>query len=307
MRRSASSARVYSSTRVRGLATWRPQAKTLKLHEKVEAILDEYREHLPLLGRQVFYRLVGAHGYPKDERASERVLNLLNRARRSGRIPFDAIRDDGAVAEVPLCFDGRTHFLEMITLWAQGYRRDRQDGQPQVVELWCEAAGMVPQLVRVAEPYGVAVYSSGGFESLAVKHEAAQRIADRTCPTVVLQVGDFDPSGCAIFDSAADDVSTLAADLGSPNPVEFRRVAVTEEQIERYGLPEAPAKSTDRRGDWSGGTVQAEALAPDQLRDEVLAAVLELFDLEQYERVLSIERDERESLEQVVAGLEGQS
>ena len=44
-------------TRPRGFADWNPRPDTLALVGQVQAVLDEYREHLPLTVRQVFYRL----------------------------------------------------------------------------------------------------------------------------------------------------------------------------------------------------------------------------------------------------------
>jgi len=41
----------------------------------------------------------------------------------------------------------------------QGYTRDCQGGQRLRLELWCEAAGIAPQLARVADRYSVPVYS----------------------------------------------------------------------------------------------------------------------------------------------------
>ncbi len=81
-------------------------------------------------------------------------------------------------------------------------------------------------------------------------------------------------SGVALFDSLADDVSAFVTGMGQPSgTVEFRRVAVTPEQITTYGLPTAPAKKTDRRGGFRGGTVQAEALDPATLAAEVETAL----------------------------------
>jgi len=51
--------------RVRGFAPWTPQKETLALIARVNAVLREYADHLPLTVRQIFYRLVGAHGYDK--------------------------------------------------------------------------------------------------------------------------------------------------------------------------------------------------------------------------------------------------
>jgi hypothetical protein len=81
-------------TKAKGFAAWKPQKRTLPLLEDIESVLEEYRFYLPLTVRQVFYRLVGK-GYPKTENFYENVQDKCNRGRRSGRIPFASIRDDG--------------------------------------------------------------------------------------------------------------------------------------------------------------------------------------------------------------------
>jgi hypothetical protein len=286
----------YTRTRPRGLAPWQPRLRTLALLEQVRQVLGEYEEFLPLTLRQVYYRLVAAHGYPKTESAYERLCEALNRARRAELVSFDAIRDDGGVASLPNGLHGLTEFWAAVRAAAEQYALDRLDGQALRLEVWCEAAGMVPQLERVAHPYGVPVFSSGGFDSLAMKYEAATRFIERSDLTLVLHIGDLDPSGRSIFDAAAEDVGALAADLGHPEAVEFSRVAVTREQVSRYGLPEAPPKRTDRRGQWVGGTVQAEALEPADLARELNLAIESELDLEVYERVLERERRERNDL-----------
>ncbi|MFC1609978.1 hypothetical protein ACFL6C_03390 [Myxococcota bacterium] len=304
---------VYTSTRVRGLANWNPQPKTRRLLAQVQGVLDEYADHLPLTCRQIFYRLVGAHGYPKDERAYNRLLEALNRARRAGLVPFDLIRDDGVMAKLPMGFHGLADFWGAVRHTAEGYRRDRLADQPVACEVWVEAAGMVPQAVRVAHEFGVGVYSSGGFDSLTTKHDAVQRILERDKPTVVLHVGDHDPSGLSVFDSAAEDVTAMVRDLDDDptalvftavgvedDRVRFQRVVVTEEQIERYQLPEAPAKKTDKRGNWTGGTVQAEALPPDVLAAEFRAAIEAVLDTEVLVETLRTEKTERRELMRAV-------
>lgn len=297
---SANAVRTYTSTRVRGLADWTPQAKTRRLLGWITAILTEYRDHLPLTCRQIFYRLVGAYLYDKTEQAYDRLLETLNRARRAGLVPFDSIRDDGMTVDAPDGFSGLPGFWRAVRYSAEQYRRDRQEGQRNAVELWVEAGGMVPQAARVAHPYGITVYSSGGFDSLTVKHDAASRFLARDVPTVVLHAGDFDPSGLSVFDSVADDVSRLAANLAGVADVgdliTFKRIIVTPEQIARYGLVEAPPKATDRRGKWEGGTVQAEALAPDELAAELKAAIETVVDREILDSIIATETAEREQL-----------
>src|SRR5918992_5154994 len=97
-------------TRAKGYADWRPQDKTLALVGAVRAILEEYQAHLPLTIRQVFYRLVGVYGYPKDENAYERLCNALNRARRARMIGFEDLRDDGISVMKGRHYDGEEGF-----------------------------------------------------------------------------------------------------------------------------------------------------------------------------------------------------
>jgi hypothetical protein len=44
---------------------WLPRDKSRHLLALVSAILVQYAEQLPLTIRQIFYRLVGRHDYPK--------------------------------------------------------------------------------------------------------------------------------------------------------------------------------------------------------------------------------------------------
>jgi hypothetical protein len=111
-------------------------------------------------------------------------------------------------------------------------------------------------------------------------------------------VGDYDPSGVALFENVREDVTAFYDDLGGELRPAFERVAITPEQIERFGLPTAPPKGKDVRSVFTDTrTVQAEALPPDVLQAEVMAVVEsyidfdvlnELTEREQHERALLI-------------------
>jgi hypothetical protein len=159
-----------ATNRVRGFAAWRPQAKSRPLLDQVLQVLATYSNLLPLTGRQIFYRLVATTGC-KTELAYKRLLKLLNRARRARIIDMAAIRDDGAISAGDGRFRSDRDFLTACEHWAASFQLDFMQYQPRHVEVLCEAGGMVPQLERVAEPYGVAVRSSGGFDSTTVKHQ----------------------------------------------------------------------------------------------------------------------------------------
>ncbi|MFD3907847.1 hypothetical protein ACFXOL_10940 [Streptomyces californicus] len=294
--RNTVSGRSYRRTRPRGFAPWTPKPDTMLLVDQVRAVLDEYRAHLPMTARQVFYRLVGNHGFPKDEKAYDRLQETLNRARRSRLIPMGSIRDDRAMTMGGAGgFESHDQWFESVKASARWYARPLDEDQPRAVEVWIEAAGMMPMVAGVTQEFGVAVYCSGGFESVCAKHDAAVRIGYRAVPTTVLSVGDYDPSGLSILDAAAEDVAAFVEELGGEPPT-VKRIAVSARQITQYQLETAPQKRTDRRGDHMTRTVQAEALSPDQLTGIVRAGLEKAVDLRALARVRARSERERQQL-----------
>jgi hypothetical protein len=280
---------VSATTRVRGLAPWQPRHATTELLGKVQAVLREYARYLPLTVRQIFYRLVGAHGYDKTERAYARLGEHLNRARRAGLISFDAIRDDGTTLEEPSAWDSAEDFVLTFIEYSKRFRLDRQEGQPVRLIFAVEATGMLPQVQRIADPFGVAVHSSGGFDSLTAKHDLAISLGHWR-QVEVLHIGDHDPSGVHLFTSMAGDVQAIARDLGLSADIRFSRLAVIPTQIDELRLPTAPAKPTDRRS-FTGETVECEAIPPDVLAAIIRTAIEQRFDHGVYAKVLDAERE----------------
>lgn len=284
--------------RPRGFIEWRPHKDTARLVDAVSGVLDEYQAFLPLTIRQIFYRLVATIGYEKSDKGYARLCETLNRARRAGLIAFDAIRDDGFHRTRFIGWDSMEQAQATLKREAQKYRIDRQRDQDSRLVVWCEAQGMVPQLERVCEPYSVPVYSSGGFDSVTVKHSVAEEFAAMD-DVVVLHIGDHDPSGVHVFGSLDEDIGAFLDLMGGS--AEFVRLAVTPAQTQQYDLPTAPPKLTDRRA-FYGQTTQAEALPPDLLASILDDEIRSRLDMEVYEDVLQQEVDERDRLLEWLGG-----
>jgi hypothetical protein len=285
--------------RPRGYAPWRPQATTRLLLSHVTDVLEEYREHLPLSVRQIFYRLVATIGYPKTEDAYARLAEHLVRARRAQLISFDDIRDDGVVTVDQESYGCQEDFWDAVGRRIRGYRRDRQAGQPCYIELWCEAAGMLPQLAKIADNFSIPVYSAGGYNSVTANWDVAQRALRRNGLTVLLHVGDLDPSGVSIFSSMAADVAAFveADRVLATLRVEAERVALTQAQVVQHELPTSPAKTSDGRSDrWTGETCQLEALAPDTLATIVKDAIIARRDWKRLRHEIALEEVDRHEL-----------
>ncbi len=290
--------------RPKGYAAWRPHNKTARLIAQVQEVLQEYRDHLPMTARQIFYRLVGAHGYPKTEAAYSSLTEHLVRARRAKMIPFDHIRDDGISVMSHAHYADENAFYKRVNDMGKAYKRDKLANQKMDMRVYCEAAGMIPQLNKVCEPYSVPVYSCSGFDSLSGKYELKQ-----TCwqafvwygrRTVILHLGDYDPSGESIFnDGLVEDIyAFLEKDVPHKKPHEvagFERVALKGDQIERFKLPTEPPKASDSRTkNWQGHeSCQLEALPPDVLASLLDATIKTYLNLAVYEQDLKAEEEER--------------
>jgi len=296
--------------RARGYADWNPKEDTLTLLAQVNQILDEYREYLPLTARQIFYRMVGAYNYDKTEKAYANLCEKLVRARRAQLIPFSAIRDD-KVSEHAAGGGYRdpARFWESLRDRADYYGRPVRQGQDHRIEFWTEAGGMSEMLAGMARPYGVPVFSAGGFLSVTATHQIAQRALASDKPTIMLHVGDYDPSGESIFDAMMGDaLQFFAAHRGGGRLVDFEdqfkavRVALTWEQVEEHGIDTAPPKSTDSRSPrWEDEgrfeTAQAEAIDPPLLKTMVETAIEEFTDIDLLNEVIEQSNEERDVIE----------
>jgi hypothetical protein len=217
----------------------------------------------------------------------------MNRARRSKMVPMEAIRDDGTTRTDADGWIDKDHFIRSILSEANQYERNKQYRQKTRVLVLVEAAGMLPQIVKAVGVYGVPVLSSSGFDSLTMKYELAMDITNDGRPTVVLHIGDLDPSGVCIFDSVKADVEAF---VGEDQVVFFERVALLPAHVSQYRLETAPAKETDIRGNGVVETCQCEALPPDTLAEIAKTAVLKYFDQEQFQVDLLDEIQERQDL-----------
>jgi hypothetical protein len=259
---------------------------------------------LPLTARQIFYRLVGAHGYPKDERAYERLTNILVRARRARLIPFEYIRDDGASVMASKHYENKEQFYRQIREMGENFTRDKLARQGLDVRIYCEAAGMMPQISNVSDDYSIPVYSCSGFDSLTAKYDLFTAISRAHSwegrRTVVLHLGDYDPSGESIFDAIAEDVHAFLSEaIPHKRPEEiamFGRVALTRDMVVEYSLPTAPPKASDSRSRrWAGGqTCQLEALPPDTLADIIRQRIESLLSGEILEQDREQELEDRQ-------------
>ena len=146
--------------------------------------------------------------------------------------------------------------------------------------MWCEKEALAGVLVRGHPRVRRAAHGVARLRlARAICYSAADAITDRlsqdgsASQAVVYYFGDYDPSGLHISQSIEAGLRRLCGELltgFAPDDLSFERVAVTDEQIERCGLPTRPTKVEGNRHakDWAAGrpVVELDAIPPGSLR-----------------------------------------
>jgi hypothetical protein len=120
---------------------------------------------------------------------------------------------------------------------------------------------------------------------------------DRGKPAHVYYLGDHDPSGVDIPRNVEQRLNEFADAF-----IDFRRVAVTEDQIAEFSLPTRPTKHTDTRAkNWVGGSVELDAIPVEDLRALVRGCIEEHVDQDQLDQLQTVEAEEREVLRRLMS------
>lgn len=221
-----------------------------------DALVDLAAEHQPATVRGIFYQAVSAGLIDKTEAEYKNtVCRLLLRLRRDGRIPYYWIVDGTRIRRQGMAYRDLDHALRGIHA---SYRRDLWLTQPDYVEVWCEKDTLSGQLFEVTNDYCVPLMVARGFSSETFLWSAAEEIVEIGKPTFIYHFGDLDPSGVAAAHAIRDRLVDM---VDGAVPIEFTRVAVTEDQVVELGLPTRPTKRSDSRAkNWTGDSVEVDAI-----------------------------------------------
>ena len=274
--------------------------KTQEMIDAINNILAEYND--PLTLRQLYYRLVATHVIENTERAYKALSATLTKARRAGLVDAAQIVDRTRRPSRVSCWTDLSAFLETAR---RAYRREKWVTQERCVEVWIEKDALAGVLEPVTKQWEVTLYPCRGYNSYSALMLAAKRVAKqdegRDDHTLVLYLGDFDPSGA---DMARDIRDRMADDFGAT--IELRVLALTGAQVEAYALPPAPAKRSDTRAaafiaEHGDRAVELDALPPDALQDLVRCAITENLDITIWERECLTEVTEKRDLESLMS------
>lgn len=145
--------------------------------------------------RQLHYQLVTRNWIINHDSAYKKLGNILDDCRYAGMVDWEAIEDRGRVPYIPYSLDGVDDALRDAV---DTYRRDRQEGQSNVVEVWSEKDALSGILRQSTSLYHVRLIINKGYGSSTAMYDAYQRAAaaiKEGKQFTILYFGDHDPSG----------------------------------------------------------------------------------------------------------------
>ncbi|BCH23555.1 hypothetical protein [Mesorhizobium sp. L-8-3] len=239
------------------------KARIEVLDEQILAVLEE--DH-PQSVRHVFYRMTDPQleePVEKSDRGYRHVQDRMEKLRRAGKLPFGWVTDATRRGHHTPTYVDEAHFLRAM----KGlYRADLWQLSDYYCEVWTESRSIAGVVEADCRELAVSLYPAGGFSSITLAYESAEAINHWSDgkPAVIFYIGDYDPAG-VLIDVALE--RELRQHLSPTIDLTFRRIAITEQQIEELDLPTKPRKETDRRSLHIVGTVEAEAMPAGILRE----------------------------------------
>ncbi len=235
----------------------------------VPAILKEYGD-LPLTIRQIFYRLVGKYGLAKTENNYQYLDKLLVQHRKNAWIDWSRIVD---LTRKPSKLEYHTavspqewikYFADNFTETLGKYRQPEYANQECLIEVWSEHEGLQPLFAKALANYPITLYFTRGRNSWSNFYESAQRLKSTSRKIIILHFADADEYGKSMTQNIADAFSYFNVN------VEVVRVALTDEQVKTWNLPDT----------------QLEAIEPNRLMFLIKNAVEHLIDAEKRQAMI---------------------
>jgi hypothetical protein len=218
-----------------------------------DAAWEYYLQHgTPLTLRGLFYILVSKGVIPNTVSAYKRLSEVLAKARYEGRFPWYLLKDvtrRRVDKELPTYYptsplspeELRKILEDYISRYADVRLNPWEDQKYRVIVVVEKEAlaDAVDRFVSEVFPFGVyQVRVIRGYDSATDIHELAETV-ESIPPTqvpVVLQLGDYDPSG----EDIVRDFRERLRMLSRRSDIVFEKVAVTLDQILDLQLPARP-------------------------------------------------------------------
>lgn len=262
--------------------------------------------------RQIHYKLASEQvgGYENTEACYKSLSKRLVDVRRKGLISWDSISDHvryrlwtrPKVGLVP-------NTEEIIQTAVEDLGEDPWKEMGKRVVIWLEKEALAEFVYDAIGGYYVPLAISRGYSSWTFIHENIDLVNDGV-DLKVFSLGDHDPSGLDI------ERFTQRAMKYFNEKFEFKRIALTYEQVCKYNLlPHPTKKAVSRRGDYitkyGDRCWELNALEPEVLQHIIKEAVESEIKPDVWNKVIrknkELQKNVREELTRKLKGWDGSS
>jgi hypothetical protein len=151
-------------------------------------------------------------------------------------IPYNWFADLSRMGFFTPTYDDAGDFLESHI---GAYRADLWKDSKYRCEVWVESKSLAASVIADCKELAVDLYPCGGYVSLTFASKSAEYnnavFNHDKRPLVILYIGDLDPHG-KMIDRALE--AELRKHLNPEMKMVFLRIAITEEQVVEYDLPD---------------------------------------------------------------------
>lgn len=268
--------------------------KSMRWISQAIEICNEYKaQGYSLTLRQLYYQFVSRDYIKNTVQNYKNLGSVINDARQAGYIDWDAIEDRTRwLHEIPNYANPQAFIKSVLN----GYAEDLYRTQDVHIEVWVEKDALAGVVARACNKWRIPYFPCKGYGSQSELYAAGKRLEGCGKNVFILHLGDHDPSGIDMTRDNRDRLSMFAR-----QPINLRRLALNMDQIEEYDPPPNPAKETDSRfanyselhGDESW---ELDALEPTVINQLVEDAILELIDVDEFERLEAEETENRDRM-----------
>ena len=154
--------------------SWTPHQ--LDKLNKVQNIISELQDYVPLTLRQIYYQMV-SKGYIGNKKSQYDMLSgLLKWARIDGYVDWDNIEDRVRAFHYLQGFSGKKHYINHeLHYFLNDYTRDLLQTQDKYIEIWVEKDALSSIFTRVAKQYTASVVTCRGYSSVSFLHDFQER------------------------------------------------------------------------------------------------------------------------------------
>lgn len=145
--------------------------------------------------RQLYYQLVAKDYIPNHDKVYKKLSSLKDEVVYSGLVDWNIFEDRGRIPQ-------RSYFEysveDALGRTKRSYALNKQNGQPNHIEVWTEKDAISDILSRVTRPLTIHLVINKGYSSSTAMYAAYDRFVDKLRDgkkIVILYFGDHDPSG----------------------------------------------------------------------------------------------------------------